>query len=137
MEAKPSKPSSSCFGSISKCCQKATEFICSSCLLCICCPIAIAWSVIKLPCKVGWRTGQYAMHRDCCGSEKRTFAAYSSFSDIDSDCHYGNKRGSKSLGASKSRKDKQGMISAIWHFQDINILRRLARPSLTCFAFAG
>lgn len=116
MEAKPSISSDSCSclsssssssysgSSKSKYCHKATEFICSACLLCICCPLAIAWCVIKLPCKVGWQTVQYVMHRSCGGSGKRVFAAYSSFSDIDSEMEKGKVEiCSKSLGISKIR----------------------------------
>ncbi|POO01898.1 hypothetical protein TorRG33x02_021900 [Trema orientale] len=69
----------------SNCCCKATEFLCSACLLCVCCPLAILWCCIKLPCKLGWQAAKQASHRACCGSETRIVAAYSSFSDIDSD----------------------------------------------------
>ncbi len=39
------KPSSSCSCSSrgSKCCDKTTECLCSACLLCVCCPLAIVW----------------------------------------------------------------------------------------------
>lgn len=110
MEAKPSTSSNSCScfpsssgSSKSEYCQKATEFVCSACLLCICCPLAVVWCVIKLPCKVGLRTVQYVMHRSCCGSGKRVFAAYSSFSDIDSETEKGKVEiCSKRVGISKS-----------------------------------
>ncbi|KAL5748855.1 hypothetical protein ACOSP7_025898 [Xanthoceras sorbifolium] len=68
--------------SCSKCYEKVIEFACSACLLCVFCPLSIVWCCIKLPCKLAYRA---ARHRTCCGSEKRVFAAYSSFSDIDSD----------------------------------------------------
>ncbi|PON38945.1 hypothetical protein PanWU01x14_308600 [Parasponia andersonii] len=82
--SKEGKPSSSSPES-SNCCCKATEFLCSACLLCVCCPLAILWCCIKLPCKLGWQAAKQAIHRACCGSEKRIVAAYSSFSDIDLD----------------------------------------------------
>uniref|UniRef100_A0A5B7BLL7 Uncharacterized protein n=1 Tax=Davidia involucrata TaxID=16924 RepID=A0A5B7BLL7_DAVIN len=65
-----------------KCCNKATEFICSACMLCVSCPLTIVWCCIKLPCKIGWRMAQHAKHRACCASQKKICAAYSSFSDI-------------------------------------------------------
>ncbi|PSR84706.1 Phospholipid scramblase [Actinidia chinensis var. chinensis] len=111
MEKKSSTSSSCCFcpsssssSSKSKCCHKVTEFICSACMLCICCPLATAWCAIKLPCKVGLRIVQCAVHWGGCGSQKLVFAAYSSFSDIDSDTQMGKvEGGSKTMGASKSR----------------------------------
>ncbi|KAK6249704.1 hypothetical protein SCA6_003709 [Theobroma cacao] len=39
----------------------------------------------KMPCKIGWRTARYAINWACCGSDKRVFVEYSSFSDIDLD----------------------------------------------------
>lgn len=85
----------------SSCCSKATECLCSACLLCVFCPLAIVWCCVKLPCKLGWRAARRASHRTCCGSEKRISASYSSFSDIESDFRPEDKvqpRGSKSMG---------------------------------------
>ncbi|KAJ4826521.1 hypothetical protein Tsubulata_023963 [Turnera subulata] len=67
------------------CCYKAAEFGCSACLFCVSCPLCIAWCCIKLPCKIGLKAAGRAKHWICCGSEKKVFAEYSSFSDIDSD----------------------------------------------------
>ncbi|XP_024929691.3 uncharacterized protein LOC112491692 [Ziziphus jujuba] len=67
------------------CCHKATEFLCSACLLCIFCPLTIVWRCIKLPCKIGWCAAKHAKNQVCCVSEKKIYAAYSSFSDEDSD----------------------------------------------------
>ncbi|KAL6281617.1 hypothetical protein ACE6H2_018498 [Prunus campanulata] len=86
------RPSNSCSvssyntsrGRKSKWCEKATEFLCSACLLCISCPLAVVWCCIKVPCKVGWHAAQHAGHC-ACGSGKRVYASYSSFSDIDLD----------------------------------------------------
>ena len=79
------RPSCSDLDQSTNCCCKATEFLCSACLLCVCCPLAIVWCCINLPCKLGWRAARLASHRVCCGSDKRIVAAYSSFSDIDLD----------------------------------------------------
>ncbi|KAE9600253.1 hypothetical protein Lalb_Chr14g0370961 [Lupinus albus] len=32
--------------------EKLIEFLCSSCMLCICCPIAAICCCIKLPCRI-------------------------------------------------------------------------------------
>ncbi|KAF3438596.1 hypothetical protein FNV43_RR21359 [Rhamnella rubrinervis] len=88
------------------CCDKVTEFLCSACLLCICCPLCIVWCCIKVPCKIGWRAAKHAKNWSCCASsEKKIYAAYSSFSDIDSDYL---KEGSKSKMTHKTNccKDK-------------------------------
>lgn len=69
----------------SNCCHKATEFLCSACLLCILCPLTIVWRCIKLPCKIGWHAAKLAKKQVCCISEKKIYAAYSSFSDMDYD----------------------------------------------------
>lgn len=69
----------------SKVCSKVAEFACSACFLCVCCPLSIAWCCIKLPCKIGWRAARRATHWACYGSNQKIVAAYSSFSDIDSD----------------------------------------------------
>ena len=78
-------PSGSPAGQSSSCGYKAAEFLCSACLLCVCCPLAVVWCCIKLPCKLGWRAVKRAGNWACCRSDKRNFADYSSFSDIDSD----------------------------------------------------
>uniref|UniRef100_A0A2N9I0D5 Uncharacterized protein n=1 Tax=Fagus sylvatica TaxID=28930 RepID=A0A2N9I0D5_FAGSY len=85
-----SKPSTSCSCSScssstrgSKCCDKTTECLCSACVLCVCCPVAVLWGCIKLPCKLGWRAAKHAKRWACCGSEMKGFADYSSFSDND------------------------------------------------------
>ncbi|KAG6672932.1 hypothetical protein I3842_16G083700 [Carya illinoinensis] len=76
---------SSCRHQDSQCCDKTTECLCSACLLCVCCPLAVVWGCVKLPCKIGWHAAKRAKHWACCGSDTRDFASYSSFSDIDSD----------------------------------------------------
>jgi hypothetical protein len=88
IRAKASSPSSSfsCSSRDSRCCEKSTECLCSACLLCVCCPLAVVWGCFKLPCKIGWRAAKNARRWAGCGSEMRDFAAYSSFSDNDSDC---------------------------------------------------
>ncbi|KAK2998947.1 hypothetical protein RJ639_024180 [Escallonia herrerae] len=83
-----SSSSSSPRGHNSKCCHKVAEFVCGACLLCVCCPLAILWRVVKAPCKIGWRIVQRAKRSDacsCCGSEKMDLEGYSSFSDIASE----------------------------------------------------
>ncbi|EXC25175.1 hypothetical protein L484_013263 [Morus notabilis] len=72
-------------GQDSSCCCKTAGFLCSACLLCVSCPLAILSCLIKLPCEVGWRAAKRAGKWVCCRSEKRILAEYSSFSDIDSD----------------------------------------------------
>lgn len=67
--------------------EKLIEFLCSSCLLCVCCPLAAICCCIKLPCRICRGVWQWA----CYGSKNRIFADYSSFSDIDSDVTSGNK----------------------------------------------
>lgn len=84
------RPSTSCSRSSSKrqdskCYYKAAEFACSACLFCVSCPLSIVWCCIKLPCEIGWKAAGNAKHWTCCGSEKIVYAAYSSFSDTDSD----------------------------------------------------
>ena len=80
-------PYTSCCGSkmISNCRDKVTEFICRACLLCICCPLSIVCCCIKLPCKIGWHAAKHAKNWACCVPDKKIYAAYSSFSDIESD----------------------------------------------------
>lgn len=80
----PSATSCSCSSRASKCCDKATEYLCSACLLCVCCPLALVWGCFKVPCRLGWHAAKRARRRACCGSEMKDFAAYSSFSDSDS-----------------------------------------------------
>lgn len=77
------RPSNSCSqGRNSKCRDKATESLCSGCLLC---PLTVAWCCINLPFKVGWHAAQHARHW-ACGSEKKTvYASDSTSSDIDLD----------------------------------------------------
>ena len=78
--------SSSARQSPTSCCCKATEFVCSACLLCVACPLAIFWCCVELPCKLGWRATRRAVSWACYGLEPRVVAAdYSSFSDIDLD----------------------------------------------------
>ncbi|XVF09543.1 hypothetical protein REPUB_Repub07fG0103000 [Reevesia pubescens] len=69
----------------SKCRDNLIEFACSACFFCIFCPLSIVWCCAKLPCKLGWRAARYAIKWACCRSDKRVFAKYSSFSDIDLD----------------------------------------------------
>lgn len=80
------RPSNSCSqGRNSKCHDKATESLCSGCLLCILCPLTVVWCCINLPFKVGWHAAQHARHW-ACGSEKKTvYASDSTSSDIDLD----------------------------------------------------
>ncbi|KAF7834615.1 Phospholipid scramblase [Senna tora] len=67
-----------------KCKEKVVEFVCSCCLMCVCCPIASV-CCIKLPCKMCQQALQRAWKWARYGSKNRDFADYSSFSDIDSD----------------------------------------------------
>jgi hypothetical protein len=83
--ASSSSSSCSCSSRDPRCFDKSTECVCSACLLCVCCPLAVVWGCFKLPCKIGWRAAKKARHWACCGSEMRDFAAYSTFSDSDSD----------------------------------------------------
>jgi hypothetical protein len=77
--------SCSCSSRDSRCFDKSAECLCSACLLCVCCPLALVWGCFKIPCKLGWRAAKNARRWACCGSEMRDYAAYSSFSDDDSD----------------------------------------------------
>lgn len=74
-----------------KCKEKVIEFLCSCCLLCVCCPVA-AVCCIKLPCKFCQQALRRAWQWACNGSKNRSFAEYSSFSDIDSDVAFGKVR---------------------------------------------
>lgn len=84
-----SSPSSSSnfpssFGEKQKCSHKAIEFACSACL-CVCCPIIALWWCVKVPFRIGRCLVRKGMYKSCCGTNKRVFAVYSSFSDSDSD----------------------------------------------------
>ncbi|CAA2957021.1 eukaryotic translation initiation factor 5A-2 [Olea europaea subsp. europaea] len=68
----------------SNCSDKVTEFSCA-CLLCLCCPLSMVWCCVKTSCKKGRCLAVKAMHRACCRLDKRIYAEYSSFSDIDTD----------------------------------------------------
>ena len=95
--------SCSSFGS-SQCCDKTTECLCSACLLCVCCPLAVVWGCFKLPCTIGWRAAKQAKKWTCCGSGMKGFAEYSSFSDNDSDCQPSSTRTcSKTVSVPKKR----------------------------------
>lgn len=103
----PNSNSTSCscssFGS-SKCCDKTTECLCSACLLCVCCPLAVVWGCFKLPCKIGWRAAKHAKQWTCCASGTKGSAEYSSFSDIDSDFQPSSTRTcSKTVSVPKKR----------------------------------
>ncbi|KAI5660223.1 hypothetical protein M9H77_29016 [Catharanthus roseus] len=88
----------------SSCCHKVTEFACSVCMLCVCCPISLICCCLTKPCMIGCRLLQNSKcvgggansfnPCNCCfrGSSQRrvssasaSAAAYSSFSDTDSD----------------------------------------------------
>ncbi|KAK6921222.1 hypothetical protein RJ641_014900 [Dillenia turbinata] len=81
-------------------CHKAAEFVCSTCVLCVVCPLSIIWCCVVLPSKIGWRAVRHAGHHVCCGSVKSVYAASSSFSDIDFDIHEPCKHGRKVKGVS-------------------------------------
>ena len=86
-----SSPSSSSnfpssFGEKQKCSHKAIEFACSACL-CVCCPIIALWWCVKVPFRIGRCLVRKGKYKSCCGTNKRVFAVYSSFSDSDSDLH--------------------------------------------------
>ncbi|KAJ7970341.1 Phospholipid scramblase [Quillaja saponaria] len=63
--------------------DKLIEFSCSTCLLCVCCPLALVWSCIKQPCKFCQQAMKHAGNWACCRARNKVFATYSSFSDID------------------------------------------------------
>ncbi|RZC02211.1 hypothetical protein D0Y65_017383 [Glycine soja] len=70
--------------------EKLIEFLCSSCLLCVCCPLACACCFIKLPCRICHQALRCAWKWACYGSKNnRVRADYSSFSDIDSNATSG------------------------------------------------
>ncbi|KAJ9187262.1 hypothetical protein P3X46_002739 [Hevea brasiliensis] len=90
MDARPC--SNSCSSSLSKeqdthCYYKTVEYTCSACLFCVSCPFCIVLCCIKLPCKICWKAAKHACrnYRTCFGSQKKVYASYSSFSDMDSD----------------------------------------------------
>uniref|UniRef100_A0A2P2MXS8 Uncharacterized protein LOC105352219 n=1 Tax=Rhizophora mucronata TaxID=61149 RepID=A0A2P2MXS8_RHIMU len=89
MERRGVSDSFSCHSSrgqdIKDCCYKAAECGCSGCLLCVFCPLCIVSCCIKLPCKIGLKAAKHAAQWVSCGSEKKVYASYSSFSDIESD----------------------------------------------------
>lgn len=86
MISRPDKPCS-CSGS--RCREKLVEFLCSCCLLCVCCPLATVYCCIKLPCRFLHKALRIAWQWTCYGSRNKIFADYSSFSDIDSDVTFG------------------------------------------------
>lgn len=111
MDARPS----SYRGRKSKCCDKATEFLCSACLLCVSCPLTVVWCCLKLPCKVGWHAAQHA-RKSVCGSGKRVYASYSSFSDIDLNTLPGKShRFTKSSMGAPSQKQMAHMANQLQH----------------------
>ncbi|GAA0164760.1 hypothetical protein LIER_20316 [Lithospermum erythrorhizon] len=66
------------------CSHRLTESACNVCILCVCCPLSLAWSCIKVPCKIGKRLVWRAKRGACCGwGEKKKIVSYSSFSDLD------------------------------------------------------
>ncbi|KAJ4962118.1 hypothetical protein NE237_022028 [Protea cynaroides] len=95
-----------------RCCDRAVESAVSAGVLCVCCPLAVVWCCVKLPCKIGWRSARRAIdYANCCGSERKVISASSSFSDIDFDCpssgqlHTCPKNRSAGLNTRKSRTD--------------------------------
>ncbi|KAL6007587.1 hypothetical protein ACLOJK_033086 [Asimina triloba] len=65
------------------CCHDAAECACGACMLCVCCPVAIVCCCIKLPWKLGWKTGRAVVGLVRRGRGHQTIASSSSFSDID------------------------------------------------------
>ncbi|RYR07743.1 hypothetical protein Ahy_B05g075161 isoform A [Arachis hypogaea] len=67
--------------------EKLIEFLCSCCFLCVCCPLAaVCCCCIKIPCRFCHKALQHVWRwASSCGTKRRVFAEYSSFSDIDSD----------------------------------------------------
>ncbi|PKI60022.1 hypothetical protein CRG98_019610 [Punica granatum] len=101
-----------------KCSYRAIETLCTTCLCCVSCPLAIVCGFIKAPCKIGKCAAKKVRARACCGS-KRIYAGYSSFSDIDSDslsarlhsrsknsCHPKSKQEHSRARDSGTRKDR-------------------------------
>ncbi|KAL3748836.1 hypothetical protein ACJRO7_009990 [Eucalyptus globulus] len=84
------KPPASCSDLTSKektfgCCYNTTECMCSCCLLYITCPLTILLRTIRAPCRVGLYALKKVRQQMCCGAKKKVYAAYSTFSDTDSD----------------------------------------------------
>ncbi|KAK7364101.1 hypothetical protein VNO80_12494 [Phaseolus coccineus] len=75
--------------------EKFIEFICSSCMLCICCPLACVSCFIKQPCRICFQALRCAWQWACYGSKNRVCPDYSSFSDIDSDVTSGKVKPSR------------------------------------------
>lgn len=107
--SKPSSRSSSSSSTDHKLRDKTTECLCSACLLCFCCPLAVLWGCIKLPCKIACHSVKHIpKHWACCGSKMMDFAGYSSFSDIDSDTSQStNTQTSRSNTLDGRSKDKR------------------------------
>ncbi|KAI3443326.1 uncharacterized protein J3R85_000259 [Psidium guajava] len=72
-------------GKTSGCCYDATECVCSCCLLCTVGPLTILSRAVKAPCRVGLYALKKVRQQTCCGAKKKVYAAYSTFSDTDSD----------------------------------------------------
>ncbi|MED6217548.1 hypothetical protein PIB30_018758 [Stylosanthes scabra] len=70
---------------------KLIEFLCSCCVLCVCCPLAaVCCCCIKIPCRICHRALRRVWRwASSCGTTTKVFADYSSFSDIDSDVSSG------------------------------------------------
>lgn len=111
-ETRSASASCSCRQQNSKGYYKAVEFACSACLFCVSCPLSIAFCCIKLPCKIGCRAAKYvARHWICCQSEKKFYAEYSSFSDIEEDIVLPRKVGRyNSSGSSRSRMSCRNLL---------------------------
>ncbi|KAG7944671.1 hypothetical protein I3843_15G114600 [Carya illinoinensis] len=91
-------------------CEIKPQCICSACLLCFCCPLAVLWGCIKLPCKIAWHAVKHIpKHWACCGSKTMDFGGYSSFSDIDSDTQSRNTQTSCSYTLDDRPKDERLM----------------------------
>ncbi|KAJ7975160.1 Phospholipid scramblase [Quillaja saponaria] len=102
-----SSVSLSSYGEDPKCSDKLIEFSCSTCLLCVCCPLATIWGCIKLPCRFCQRAMKHAAPQACGEAKNKVVATYSSFSDIDCDDTIDKVNAAYKVSVSKDRRTKQ------------------------------
>lgn len=55
--------------------EKLIQFLCSSCLLCVCCPLACVCCFIKLPCRICHQALRCARKWACYGSKNNRVCA--------------------------------------------------------------
>ncbi|KAG9450471.1 hypothetical protein H6P81_010436 [Aristolochia fimbriata] len=68
---------------VESCCNSVAECAASTCVLCVCCPLAIVWCCIKVPCKIGRCAARRLITCSCRRPGYGVVEDYYSFSDLD------------------------------------------------------